>query len=92
MHDFKVGDIVRVKSDSYSSNVITEDYLHDCMITALDAIFEGADEEFPWLATIKRCDNGTFRYVVYEGRGIPGERDKIYVWDDSLDLIESRRF
>lgn len=86
----KVGDIVRVDPDFYESNVVTKDYLVDCVITKLEQMF--VDDSVPLLATIERCDGKPFRYITYDGQKIPNEYKDICVWESGLNLIESRRF
>lgn len=85
----KVGDIVRVDPDFYESNVVTSDYLADCVITKLEKIF--ADDDTPLLATIERCDGEPFHYIAYDGQVIPGEWKDICVLESGLELIEDRR-
>lgn len=86
----KVGDIVRVDEDFYETNVVTKDYLSDCVITKLEKIF--ADDDVPLLATIERCDGKPFRYIAYDGQKIASEKKYICVWESGLELIEERRF
>lgn len=86
----KVGDIVRVNEDFYEINVVTKDYLSDCVITKLEKIF--ADDSVPLLATIERCDGKPFRYIAYDGQAVASEKKTICVWATGLDLIEERRF
>lgn len=86
----KVGDIVRVDEDFYEINVVTKDYLSDCVITKLEKIF--ADDDVPLLATIERCDGEPFRYIAYDGQAVASEKKYICVWESGLELIESRRF
>lgn len=89
MSKFKVGDIVRVDPDFYEVNVVTKDYLADCVITKLEKIFI---EDAPLLATIERCDGKPFRYIIHDGQVIPNETKELDVWESGLELIESRRF
>lgn len=86
----KVGDIVRVNEDFYEFNVVTKDYLSDCVITKLEKIF--ADDDVPLLATIERCDGEPFRYIAYDGQAVASEKKYICVWESGLELIEERRF
>lgn len=86
----KVGDIVRVDPDFYESNVLTKDYLADCVITKLDKIF--VDDSVPLLATIERCDGKPFRYIAYDGQAVASEKKEVCVWESGLILIEERRF
>lgn len=86
----KVGDIVRVDPDFYEVNVITKDYLVDCVITKLEKIF--IDDVGPLLATIERCDGKPFRYIIHDGQKIPDETKDLCVLECGLELIESRRF
>lgn len=86
----KVGDIVRVDADFYEVNVVTKDYLADCVITKLEKIF--ADDDVPLLATIERCDGKPFRYIAYDGQAVASEKKYICVWESGLELIEERRF
>lgn len=86
----KVGDIVRVDSDFYEINVVTKDYLADCVITKLDKMF--LDDDVPLLATIERCDGKPFRYIAYDGQAVASEKKYICVWESGLELIEERRF
>lgn len=86
----KVGDIVRVDSDFYEPNVVTKDYLSDCVITKLDKMF--LDDDVPLLATIERCDGKPFRYIAYDGQRVALETKEICVWESGLNLIEERRF
>ena len=90
MSKLKVGDIVRVDEEFYESNVVTRDYLVDCVITKLDKMF--LDDGVPLLATIERCDGKPFHYIAYDGQHIAMEKKYIYVWESGLELIESRRF
>lgn len=85
----KVGDIVRVDPDFYEINVITSDYLVDCVITKLEKIFI---EDAPLLATIERCDGKSFRYIIHDGQVIPNEMKELCLWESGLHLIEERRF
>ena len=85
----KVGDIVRVDPDFYEVNVVTKDYLADCVITKLDKMF--LDDSVPLLATIERCDGKPFRYIAYDGQRIAMEKKEVYVWESGLELIEERR-
>lgn len=89
MSKLKVGDIVRVDSDFYEVNVITKNYLVDCVITKLEKIFI---EDGPLLATIERCDGKPFRYIIHDGQKIPNEMKELQVWESGLELIEERRF
>lgn len=86
----KVGDIVRVDEDFYEPNVLTKDYLSDCVITKLDKMF--LDDDVPVLATIERCDGKPFRYIAYDGQSVALEAKEICVWESGLELIEERRF
>lgn len=86
----KVGDIVRVDEDFYEFNVVTSDYLADCMITKLEKMF--LDDGVPLLATLERCDGKPFHYIAYDGQVVPGEWKNICVWESGLELIEERRF
>lgn len=86
----KVGDIVRVDPDFYEINVVTKDYLSDCVITKLEKIF--VDDDVPLLATIERCDGKPFRYIAYDGQAVASEKKYICVWESGLELIEERRF
>lgn len=86
----KVGDIVRVDSDFYEINVVTKDYLSDCVITKLEKIF--AYDDVPLLATIERCDGKPFHYIAYDGQRVALEKKEVCVWESGLELIESRRF
>lgn len=86
----KVGDIVRVDEEFYEPNVITKDYLSDCVITKLEKMF--LDGGVPLLATIERCDGKPFRYIAYDGQSIAMEKKEVYVWESGLNLIEERRF
>lgn len=86
----KVGDIVRVDEDFYESNVVTSDYLADCVITKLDKMF--LDDGVPLLATIERCDGKPFHYIAYDGQRVAMEKKEVYVWESGLELIEERRF
>lgn len=90
MPNVKVGDIVRVDEEFYESNVVTKDYLSDCIVTRLDKMF--LDDGVPLLATIERCDGKLFHYIAYDGQRIAMEKKCIYVWESGLELIESRRF
>lgn len=90
MSKLKVGDIVRVDPDFYEVNVVTKDYLADCVITKLDKMF--LDDDVPLLATIERCDGKPFRYIAYDGQRIAMEKKEVYVWESGLELIEERRF
>lgn len=86
----KVGDIVRVDSDFYETNVVTKDYLADCVITKLEQIF--VDDDVPLLATIERCDGKPFHYIAYDGQAVASEKKYICVWETGLNMIEGRRF
>lgn len=86
----KVGDIVRVDEDFYEHNVITKDYLSDCVVTKLEKLF--IDDDAPLLATIERCDGKPFRYIAYDGQAIASEKKTVCVWTTGLNLVESRRF
>lgn len=90
MSKLKVGDIVRVDEDFYESNVLTKDYLADCVITKLDKMF--LDDGVPLLATIERCDGKPFHYIAYDGQRVALEKKEVCVWESGLNLIESRRF
>ena len=90
MNEIKVGDIVRVDSDFYESNVVTKDYLNDCIVTKLEKIF--VDDDVPLLATIERCDGKPFRYIAYDGQAIASEKKTVCVWTSGLILVEIRRF
>jgi len=86
----KVGDIVRVDEDFYEFNVVTKDYLADCVITKLEKMFLNEDD--PLLATIERCDGNPFHYILHDGQSVPMEKKEVYVWETGLNLIEERRF
>lgn len=90
MNEIKVGDIVRVDSDFYEINVVTKDYLNDCIVTKLEKMF--IDDDVPLLATIERCDGKPFRYIAYDGQAIASEKKTVCVWTSGLNLVESRRF
>ena len=86
----KVGDIVRVDPDFYESNVVTKDYLADCVITKLERVF--LDDGGVRIATIERCDEKAFHYIAYDGQKIPNETKDLCVWESGFELIEERRF
>lgn len=86
----KVGDIVRVDEEFYENNVVTKDYLSDCMITKLEKIF--ADDDTPLLATVERCDGRPFHYIACDGQKTPCMKKNVCVWESGLELIEERRF
>ena len=86
----KVGDIVRVDPDFYESNVLTKDYLADCVITKLEKMF--LDDGGVRIATIERCDGKPFRYITNDGHKAPDETKDLCVWESGLELIEERRF
>lgn len=90
MSKIKVGDVVRVDSDFYESNVLTKDYLADCVVTKLDKMF--LDDGVPLLATIERCDGGPFHYITHDGQRVALEKKEVCVWESGLILIEERRF
>ena len=90
MSKFKVGDIVRVDEEFYESNVVTKDYLADCVITKLEKMF--LDDGGVRIATIERCDGKPFHYIAYDGQKTPCEKKYVCVWESGLELIEERRF